>query len=893
MGYQDEAKQLPDAVPELDDVAGQWVDVDDLAHLPSLRNQVGQAHVNFDLASVSWLAAPPYSLGYHTGVLRLDGRILDAQRYRWKPWGTEREHANERLAIRTDTRMGLGEDTLLWEIVVRNTTDRSIDCAISQDLFAMVAHTEVGWGWLYDVPWTAGNYHDFMTLERIRATTRDELDGAAYLLAPGARALRLGKPRPPGIQRSAPSEQMLLASELPRHVSPDTVYPYDRGANATVRNVWYRFKVDEPVTVLQGAEVRLKEASEVLLGAFEMCSGLSLGVGLRLELAGQSGVVLTHGNHPDSLQLGLDGGRPWVAIAGEKELASADLEAGRWYEVMVLMSDERVVLYVDGQEQAATRHWSTSRRWGPVVTRRRVIVVDRQSPARAAYAFAAPPSWVERFGSGARATWELHLGAGEASAIGLVLAYGDDATRASAVAERVARDLPVEMERCAQGYRHLWRDMFTPGNTEFSGHFPTLAADDPGIAKSYYMGALTALYMRNVRASSMGPVFLTGGPRLGPTVTYFWDHTEWSRLYGLLEPAGLRSWLLRSLKSPYEEAFGFDTRNGGALGNEYIANPYALFRLVEHYVCTSGDWAFLAEPAGAKTVFEHLEGFACGWQDKRGPETDSPLADFGADPWRMLECVPNYVNVVASFNAAYVGMLRSFAGLLRRRGELCRAAVAEAQASALAAAVVAMLRPGGRWEIRHPGASETIGHCLDFGLVGAYLPSDLSDAQRHEMTAFVPDKLLSATWMRALAVDDPAAARSDRPDHGAAGAFGAWPGVTAHALAQLGRRDLAAQLLSVVHAAASGALWGQAMEIVEDARGQWARVAEGSVSNRDAIAGVAISEAVVSGLFGFSPSFADDPSTPQPERIEAEGIGTLSNINTRQTRRQEGPHKLH
>ncbi len=79
-------------VPDLDDVAGEWVDARDLAHLPSLRNQWGQGHVNYDLASMSWLAAPPYTFGYHTGALRLNGSVPQAQRFRWKPWGVQRSH---------------------------------------------------------------------------------------------------------------------------------------------------------------------------------------------------------------------------------------------------------------------------------------------------------------------------------------------------------------------------------------------------------------------------------------------------------------------------------------------------------------------------------------------------------------------------------------------------------------------------------------------------------------------------------------------------------------------------------------------------------------------------------------------------------------------------------
>jgi hypothetical protein len=190
-----------------------------------------------------------------------------------------------------------------------------------------------------------------------------------------------------------------------------------------------------------------------------------------------------------------------------------------------------------------------------------------------------------------------------------------------------------------------------------------------------------------------------------------------------------------------------------------------------------------------------------------------------------------------------------------------------------------MSLPGGRWQIRHPARSEPIGHCLDFGLVAAHLHADLSEDQRAQAVSFASEKLLASTWMRALAPDDPAAPFSNRPDHGAAGAFCAWPGVTAYGLAKLGRKDLAVQLLSVVHESGSGGLWGQAMEIVAGHGGERVRVAEDGVSNRDSVAGVAIAEAVVSGLFGLEPTFTDLAKAPPPDSIEVPGIGSLSNIN--------------
>ena len=871
--------RVPAGVPELDAVAGDWVDAADLAHLPSLRNQWGQGHVNADLSSMSWLAAPPYSFGYHTGVLRVDGVTLPAQRFRWKPWGVQREHVGATTTVRTDTRMVLEQDLLVWQIDVTNNSGGPLDCSISQDLFAMVAHTDTGWGWLYDVPWTAGNYHDFMTLERIRASVTSDL-GYPYLLGPGPRRLRLGRPRLPGIQRDADTEPMSLAYELPRHVSQDAVYPYREAAVATVRNIRCRDAgLDKPILVAS-AEIGLHPASEVTLGIFELRPGRVIELELRVDALDQGGVVLTHGNHPDSLQLGVDAGRIWFAISGEKEYANVDVVAGRWYDVAIALGDQRVAMTVDGHEAAATSHWPASPRWKSLSDGALVSIADNCSPGRASYGFDPVPAGLDAAGAGARATWRLSLGAHETVTIGVVCAYGSDALDVAAAAADAAQDFRGTLASSEARYRDLWHAMFTPANGEFTGHLPTLRTQDPGLAKSYYMAALLALYMRNTRISSSEPIFLTGGPRLGPTTTYFWDHTEWSRLYALLEPAGLRSWLLRALSSPYDGSFGFDTRNGGPLGNHYASNDYALFRLVEHYICVTGDVAFLDEQAGSRTVLGHLERLAYGWQGRQTPSTGGILADFGADPWTLLECVPNYVNVVASLNAAYAGMTRSLASLLRTLGRAEAAAAAEGEADTLARAVIGMSLPAGRWQIRHPGSTESIGHCLDFGLVAAHLHADLTKAQRSEAVRFVSGKLLASTWMRALAPDDPAAPVSNRPDHGAAGAFCAWPGVTAHGLAKLGRKDLAARLLSVVHESASGGLWGQAMEIVTDGRGEWVRVAEDGVSNRDSIAGVATAEAVVSGLFGFEPTFRNLLKGRLPDRIDVPGIGSLRNINT-------------
>jgi hypothetical protein len=856
-------------IPVLDDVAGEWIPAAELAHLPSLRNQVGQGHVNADLSSMSWIAAPPYTFGYHTGRLHIDGSAPLAQSFRWKPWGVQRSWADDRLTVLTDTRMSLGEDVLLWEITVTNRTDSALETLVSQDLFAPVAHSETGWGWLYDVPWNSGNYHDFMTLERVRSF-------APHLVAPGKRTLRLGVPRLPGLQRDGSA--MSLDDALPRHVSADTAYPHRTSVDGAIRYV----TLDGTPVPAPEEVIALHSAREVTLGAFELRPGAVLACEVRLDRDGQTGVLLTHGNHPDSLQVGVSEGSLWVGIGGEKAYGGA-LAAGVWHKVAVHLSDDCALLVVDGASAASTRPWTAAGRWTAAYQAGRLTIVDSSSPGRAVYSFGTLPGSVELLGAGGQANWRLRLGAGEARTVSVACSFG-------AVADRPV-DFDRVFDRGEEGWKRLWQNAFTPGNPDFSGHLPTLSTSDADLAKSYYMAALLTVYLRNTRVSPLGPVFLTGGPRLGPTTTFYWDHTEWSRLYALLEPAGLRSWLSAALASPYSAAFGFDTRHLGPLGNHYASNEYSLFRLVEHYVGVTADLDFLNVSAGDKTVLEHLRGFA-----GRSPGS---LVDYGSDPWELLECVPNYVNVVAGFNAAQVGMMRSFAALERflespaiprpaappstapssaarssaaRSSAVSSSAALASAADALAAAVVGLAAPGGRWRIVHPGRSrdDVIGHCLDFGLVAGHLHDDLPPTVAAAMIDFVETRLLAATWMRALALDDPAAPLADRPDHGAAGAFGAWPGVTAYGLAKLGRPDRALNLLRKTHLSASGALWGQAQEIVGDR----VRVAEAGVSNRDAISGVATAEAIVAGLFGYEPGFRA-LAEPRPEVIEVPGLGRL------------------
>ncbi|GIG00878.1 laminin G domain-containing protein [Catellatospora citrea] len=856
-------------VPHLDELAGDWLPAADLAHLPSLRNQWGQAHANADLTSLSWLAIPPLSGGYHTGTLRVHGTVPAAERFRWSPWGVQREAATDNLVVRTDTRLGYESTDVYWRVAVTNASDRPVRAVVEQELLAMVAVSEVDWGWLYGTPWNSGHHHDFYTTERIRAEVLSAAPRQVQLLAADQRYLRLGSPRIPGIQRDEDTAPMLLETELPDHSTPDSGRFRAAAALAAIRAVTATAASGEAVQV--DGEFRLEHpAAEHRLVPVALGEGATLSFEVRLDEESADGVLLTHGNHPDSVQFGLSEGRPWLRVAGERLDHAQPLAPGRWHRLAVRITAEAAYLDVDGAQVAATRPWWDGQRWqAHAVGGNAMVVADGDSAARAAYTFATPPDALTVTGSRGLARWDLDLAPGQTTVLGTVLSLH----ARDGAAQAAAADFENVFDGIADRWRRTWLAAFTPGNDVFSGHLPTLTDAEPGLAKGYYLAALLAVYMRNTGVSPLGPVFLTGGPRLGPTTTFYWDVSEWARVAALLEPVAQRAWILAALNGPYDRSFAFDTRNLLPVGNHYASNDHALFRIVQGYVGVTGDVELLHETAAGRTVLDHLREMAYRPRERRAAFGGGELVDLGRDPWELLECVPNYRDAVVSFNAGYVGMQRDLADLLRLLDEPVEAEHAEADAARLAAAVLRQYAGGGRWNISHPEGDETIGHVLDFGLVAADMAEDLSDPVRAEMVEFVTGHLLDGDWMRALSPDDPIAPRSDRPDHGAAGAFAAWPGATAYGLCRLGRPDLARDLLGRIHQARGGALWGQATETIGGGR---YRTAERGVSNRDSNAAVAAAETVIAGLFGIRANFA---SLAEPSGSAVGAAGRLDNVN--------------
>ncbi len=129
-----------DFVPELDQLASDWLDVDDLAHLPSLHNFHQMAVCAPDLLGIHfWTRESQLFQGsgprfivyrsYPRLALLVDGTAVDTSVCRWFPYQAVRRTVVRDWEVTTTARLVFEESGLLYEIGVRNEagTRRRLD----------------------------------------------------------------------------------------------------------------------------------------------------------------------------------------------------------------------------------------------------------------------------------------------------------------------------------------------------------------------------------------------------------------------------------------------------------------------------------------------------------------------------------------------------------------------------------------------------------------------------------------------------------------------------------------------------------------------------------------------------------------------------------------------
>ena len=96
---------LPSYVPTLDEISGQWVEVQNVTTNPSLRNFRSQALVTRGMSAINFIAGVPYATSFTTGNLVVNGVVPRAQKLRWQPYQALRKTTHDKIDIFTANRM--------------------------------------------------------------------------------------------------------------------------------------------------------------------------------------------------------------------------------------------------------------------------------------------------------------------------------------------------------------------------------------------------------------------------------------------------------------------------------------------------------------------------------------------------------------------------------------------------------------------------------------------------------------------------------------------------------------------------------------------------------------------------------------------------------------------
>lgn len=699
-------------IPSLEDLSGIWVSDDTADMEPSIRNFRGQALVNRDLTSISWFVSAPYSGGYHTGTIRVNGQTPKVSTFRWQPYQALRKGSSDSLDIQSSTRMLFEKDAVMWTVEIKNNTSKVKNVKVDIDMIGFISKYGGDWQWWYPYPKMEGT-----------VTKRDEV----------------------------------------------------------VENI--RKHLGESVNETEGYQ--------------------------------------------------------WELIDGKPALVKAIL---KW------PSDEEILGCI---------------KYNANLDKNVIYVHDTETSAITAFSIVTKPDSIRAKNSGGTASWSWKLAPGETQTIKYLMAYGDDLESVKKNITEWTANFDKNFNGVKGSWEEKWATIFKPNNPLLSGCFPVLETNDELARKVYYTGPLTMLYLTNTNLPEHKKVFLTGGPRWGASISFFWDITLSSTLWASVDPAMMKEQITSWIKIDPSKYYGKDNFGGKGVGNGYSANYWALFQLIHDYIAVSGDYGYLDEAVNGKTVLQHLEDYALNWKKisvygAKGCEDDIyKLADFGDDEWNLLECVPTYKHIVPSFNVGYAWMMRETARFYQYKGDSQKADSLNSQATEMIDRILKLYAGNGVWNSLYPnGKKIEVRHCLDFSFFGKYIPNDIPQSIRDEMLDFAYRELLTDHWMRAQSLSDIAAKQSDRCDHGPLGAFDGWPADIMDALSQMGYPQRALDFYRAIEPVTNEGIWAQAHELwgenKENSKAK-VRIAQRDWCNRESIGGLSLSQVMLKDFFGFYP----------------------------------------
>lgn len=485
------------------------------------------------------------------------------------------------------------------------------------------------------------------------------------------------------------------------------------------------------------------------------------------------------------------------------------------------------------------------------------------------------PSWL---------VYNFDLAPNESRSIVFVNSMGATAADAQKDYDAIVNSFDAVAKQTADEWNAQLKAAFTPGNSVFSGHLPTLVTSDDDVKRIYHSAVMSALFFRRTTPHSVyGTTYVTLAPRYWETTTFLWDISLSSTLLAMLDPDILRRMIETWMTLDVYKHFGTEFLTGAGVGPWYSVNDYAMSRMAKEYLRWTGDRAWLDKEVGGMKVLDRLVTYAEHW---RALDTNKHgLADYGGVT-NLLEAVSSYVHEVAGLNAANVYNLRFAAELLEHKGQKEKAEALRKEAVALGGRVNDLYIDGkGIWRCRLPdGSYNEVHHCYDFGVTLVTMGDMMPAKQKKEMVAFFQRELQTPTWMRALSTKDLDVTFSIRPDHQWTGAYCSWPALALSGLYAAGETDIAMNWIKGLASSSRQGPYAQAhfAEAFIDPETNGGAIKAPSdppyINDWACVSGCNYLEPIVDSIFGVNAGlFGEITAKPQFGKFDAKA--ELRNIN--------------
>jgi hypothetical protein len=403
-----------------------------------------------------------------------------------------------------------------------------------------------------------------------------------------------------------------------------------------------------------------------------------------------------------------------------------------------------------------------------------------------------------------------------------------------------------------------------------SSRLPQIHTANGPLDEFYKRSILSVLSCRRVRENFCVQPFYDLGFSRGAAVA--WDTSFSSRLLAQLDPQGLLGMI---------EAF---LRSGGALHSTYLSwtgkssgwyaqSPFALMRMVDDYMCLTGDLAVLDKQIAGTSVLDYLK--QAGQEFLRHYCRPDGMIDIGGGTGKMLEIrTIGYEHGVATINALAVDYFLQL-------GQWCAARndpdtqTFEAASRKTHAALNQLWDEASGWygNLYPDGNLHQVYsyHLFDMLATSAVLPE-----RKRRMAEWVREgEFLAPYGMYSIALSDRAHWDMEDCDWGGGGQYVGQPLKTAETLFDLGEADRAWQILSRC------TQWVERFPYFpQTIFGDNLALAEHQIDWPLQISSGAGAQAIVAGVFGLKPH-PDGALTIQPHYNLTLGTATLTGYHFR------------